>query len=263
MAVVVSRAAALLAVFSIACASPAVADDSAMPDEFVPFQVATLDFSVKETKKPEKSDMGFAAKWSTVEREMRAEMREVARCRAEPETCTPAARKFIKIVDVAGTREGRARIGEINRAVNLSIKSMSDMAQHGVADLWTSPLKTFASGAGDCEDYAIAKFAALREVGFTESDLRLLVVHEAGADSYHAVVSVRLDDNWLVLDNRRLAMMDEKVFPARTVLALQADSPKVLHPEVAKVPRADDQVVVAALDGVQNFGGWSAPPLLM
>ena len=244
----------------IACVSQAAAEESAARVESAPFQVAALDFSVKEIKK---SDIGFIAKWRAVERETRDEMREVARCRTEPDTCTPAALKFIKIVDVARMREGRARIGEINRAINFSIKSMSDLAQHGAADVWTSPLKTLASGAGDCEDYAIAKFAALREVGFAETDLRLLVVHEAGSESYHAVLSVRLDDGWLVLDNRRLVMADEKVFPARTILALQAESPKTPRPEVAKAPRAEAQAAVAANDGLQSFAGWSAPPLLM
>src|SRR5713226_6636122 len=48
-------------------------------------------------------------------------------------------------------REGRARLGEINRAINLAIKPASDLAQYGEIDVWTSPLVTFTRGAGDCE----------------------------------------------------------------------------------------------------------------
>jgi len=57
--------------------------------------------------------------------------------------------------------------GEINRAINLAIRPMSDLAQYGAIDVWSSPLVTFTNGAGDCEDYAIAKFAALRQVGIS------------------------------------------------------------------------------------------------
>jgi predicted transglutaminase-like cysteine proteinase len=82
------------------------------------------------------------------------------------------------------------------------------LVQHGVPDLWSSPLVTFTSGQGDCEDYAIAKLVALRELGFADDDLRLLVVFERGAPALHAVAAVRFEGRWLVLDNRRLAMID-------------------------------------------------------
>ena len=42
----------------------------------------------------------------------------------------------------------------------------SDFTQHGEADRWSAPLATFATAKGDCEDYAIAKYVALREAGF-------------------------------------------------------------------------------------------------
>jgi len=36
---------------------------------------------------------------------------------------------------------------------------MSDLNAVPVEDLWSAPLATLAAGAGDCEDYAIAKFS--------------------------------------------------------------------------------------------------------
>ena len=84
---------------------------------------------------------------------------------------SPAALKFLDIVDAARLREGRARLGEINRAINLAIRPISDLAQHGQIDVWTSPLATLARGGGDCEDYAIAKFVALRRAGIAPDDL--------------------------------------------------------------------------------------------
>ena len=148
-------------------------------------------------------------KWRAVEEDIAAEAAVLMRCRADPERChSPAAQTFIAIIDDARRRDGRARIGEVNRAINLALRPVRDMVQYGVADVWKAPLATFASMQGDCEDYAIAKLVALRELGITAGDLRLLVVHERDAQALHAVAAVRLEGRWLVLDNRRFAMID-------------------------------------------------------
>ena len=89
-------------------------------------------------------------------------MVQLALCEGDRDGCaSPAALKFLDIVDAARSREGRARLGEINRAINLAIRPISDLAQHGQIDVWSSPLATLARGGGDCEDYAIAKFIGL------------------------------------------------------------------------------------------------------
>jgi len=91
-------------------------------------------------------------------------MKTVALCRFDRARCpSAAALRFLSIIDSARGREGLARLGEINRSINLAIRPMSDLMQYHVEDLWSSPLATLAAGAGDCEDYAIAKFVALRE----------------------------------------------------------------------------------------------------
>ena len=101
---------------------------------------------------------GLREKWLDVERKLDDERVQLALCDGDRERCvSPAALQFLAIVDNAKAREGRARLGEINRAINLAIRPMSDLAQHGAADVWSSPLVTFGSGAGDCEDYAIAR----------------------------------------------------------------------------------------------------------
>jgi predicted transglutaminase-like cysteine proteinase len=147
-------------------------------------------------------------KWRGVESDMAAEAKVIAACRSEPDECaSPAARRFLAIVREARDHTGQARIGTINRAVNAAIRYVSDMAQHGMADKWTSPLKTLAAGQGDCEDYAIAKYAALREAGTSVDDLRLVLVRDRLAGD-HAVLAVRHAGRWLVLDNRHLIMAD-------------------------------------------------------
>ena len=86
---------------------------------------------------------------------------------------------------------------------------MSDQAQYGEIDVWSSPLVTFAHGAGDCEDYAIAKFVALRMAGISPDDLRIVIMRDTIRGEDHAVAAARLDGHWLTLDNRRMAMVED------------------------------------------------------
>jgi predicted transglutaminase-like cysteine proteinase len=153
---------------------------------------------------------GLLEKWTGVERKLEDEMVQLALCDGDRAGCvSPAALQFLAIVDGARAREGRARFGEINRAINLAIRSMSDMAQYGQIDVWSSPLFTFSTGAGDCEDYAIAKLAALRMAGVAAEDIRLVVLRDLIRGEDHAVVLARLDGHWLTLDNRRMAMIED------------------------------------------------------
>ena len=152
---------------------------------------------------------GVRIKWDGVARKLDDERVQLALCDGDRERCvSEAALKLLSIVDSGRQRDGRARIGEINRAINLSIRAMDDFAQYGEADVWTSPLVTFAHGAGDCEDYAIAKYVALHMAGLAAEDLRILVLVDFRGEG-HAVAAARLDGHWLILDNRRMAMIDD------------------------------------------------------
>jgi predicted transglutaminase-like cysteine proteinase len=117
--------------------------------------------------------------------------------------------RLLAIVDDARVRGGRARLGEINRAINLAIRPMSDLAQYGQIDVWSPPLVTLAHGAGDCEDYAIAKLVALRLAGIADDDLRIVVMRDTLSGEDHAVTAVRLEGHWLMRDNRRMAMVED------------------------------------------------------
>jgi predicted transglutaminase-like cysteine proteinase len=156
------------------------------------------------------SEGGLREKWLDVERQLDDERVQLALCDGDRERCvSPAALRFLAIVDNAKALEGRARLGEINRAINLAIRPMSDLAQYGAIDVWSSPLVTFATGAGDCEDYAIAKFVALRQAGIAADDLRIIVMRDTIRGEDHAVAAAKLDGHWLMLDNRRMAMVED------------------------------------------------------
>lgn len=147
------------------------------------------------------------AKWRGVEADIQAEAPALARCRAKPTSCTPGAARFVAIINQAEAHQGRAKLELVNERVNAAIRYMTDMAQWGVADMWSAPLDasgkgSFDTGFGDCEDYAIAKFVALREAGVSAHDLRLLLVHDNSVRLDHAVLAAHQDGHWLILDNR-------------------------------------------------------------
>jgi predicted transglutaminase-like cysteine proteinase len=153
---------------------------------------------------------GLREKWLGVERKLDDERVQLALCDGDRERCvSPAALQLLAIVDNGRAREGRARLGEINRAINLAIRPVTDMAQYGQIDVWSSPLTTFTTGAGDCEDYAIAKYVALRLAGVAADDLRLVVLRDTVHGDGHAVTAARLDGHWLMLDNNRMAMVED------------------------------------------------------
>jgi predicted transglutaminase-like cysteine proteinase len=147
-------------------------------------------------------------KWNSIKTAIEAEHDILTHCRQDMQDC-PAAQKFLTVIAAGLTQTGRARVGVINRAINLAIEHMSDLEQWGVDERWSPPLETFATGRGDCEDYAIAKFVALVEAGISPEDVRLVIVRDQTANDGHAITAVHVDDGWVLLDNRWLALVDD------------------------------------------------------
>ena len=113
-------------------------------------------------------------------------------------------------------------------------ESLSGFA--GVEDYWATPREFFAKG-GDCEDYALAKYAALRAAGFAQDDLRFLIVRLPHLQTDHAVLSVRHEGRWLILDNRRFAMLDAVHLDATPLFALREnDMPLVSAAAMTREP---------------------------
>jgi predicted transglutaminase-like cysteine proteinase len=141
-------------------------------------------------------------KWQQVESAINDELEIVAACSEATDKCSSdAALRFCSIMNEASGYEGRARLAHINRAVNLAVKYTSDTETHGIPDHWATPFDTLESGKGDCEDYAIAKFALLRAMNWPAEDLRIVLVYFSRKREYHAVEATRLEHDWLILDN--------------------------------------------------------------
>jgi predicted transglutaminase-like cysteine proteinase len=172
--------------------------------------------------------------WHRVQAEIVEERKILERCRANA-PCPAPARLLLNLIKEGDQAKGRAQIGRINRAVNFAVYPMSDLQQWGVPDRWSSPFETLRTGRGDCEDYAIVKYVALLEAGIPADAVKLVIVRNERLNEDHAAVATRLDDQWLILDNRRLAMVRD-VDLARARPELELDE----HGARRFVPQAED-----------------------
>ncbi len=100
------------------------------------------------------------------------------------------------------------QIKRVNDMMN-AVPYVSDMDNYGTSDLWADPITFFKKG-GDCEDYAIAKYASLRILGIPEERMRIAVVRDEIKDIMHAVLIVYMDNKTYVLDNQIKRTMDAK-----------------------------------------------------
>lgn len=99
-----------------------------------------------------------------------------------------------------------------------TIKYMTDMKHWNEIDYWASPIEFTGSGAGDCEDYAIAKYFTLIKVGIPESKLKITYVKLLRANTQfeeaHMVLTYYHQSNSIpiVLDNvnKKLALASER-----------------------------------------------------
>lgn len=203
-------------------------------------------------------------KWRGVQDAMRAEIEALHHCRWAVDGCSRSEDRFLEIAGAMRGLEQRARVAGINREVNRAVRYISDSVHHGVADRWSSPLATLDAGLGDCEDYAILKYALLREAGMPEADLKLLLVKDHAARQDHAVLAVRLEGRWLVLDNRWDGLVESRELRRfMPLFALGGDGVELFAtPYAARAFDEGEGMVEPAAREPERAGLRLAPPII-
>jgi predicted transglutaminase-like cysteine proteinase len=197
-------------------------------------------------------------KWRGVEAAMVKEQAVLDQCRSDARNCPSNAAQFLRLIDAVSSRSGREKLDEANRGVNAAIRYASDFAQHGEADRWSTPLATFATAKGDCEDYAIAKYVALTAAGFSRDNLQLVLVRDRAVREDHAVLAARLDGHWLILDNRFSTLTDDTEARSLTPLfAIDHHGVHLFAAPYAKRPLPDGQGETAPATSGVEAPAWS------
>jgi predicted transglutaminase-like cysteine proteinase len=94
----------------------------------------------------------------------------------------------------------------VNDFVNNTVTYATDSINYGRGDYWASGVETICKGEGDCEDFALAKFYALKYLNVPENRMFLLWISDTVAHDGHMVLGVDTSavNNWtncLILDN--------------------------------------------------------------
>lgn len=79
--------------------------------------------------------------------------------------------------------------------------SISDEKSYGQEEYWATPEEFLEKGGGDCEDYALAKYLALRRFSWPERDMWVLLVEHREKKTRHAVLAARQGKKIFILDN--------------------------------------------------------------
>jgi predicted transglutaminase-like cysteine proteinase len=119
----------------------------------------------------------------------------------------PAARqRFVdwqKLMAAGKSITEQDKLREVNDFFNHNIQFAEDIVLWLKEDYWATPVELLCKGAGDCEDFAIAKYFTLLEVGVDESKLRITYVKALKLNLPHMVLTYYENPQTdpLVLDN--------------------------------------------------------------
>ncbi len=100
----------------------------------------------------------------------------------------------------------KAMANKVNDLVNEK-RYITDSKNWGKSDYWATPVE-FLQRGGDCEDFAIMKYTALRSLGVPEERMRVAIVQDLQKNIPHAVLVVYTENGAYILDNQIKRLID-------------------------------------------------------
>jgi predicted transglutaminase-like cysteine proteinase len=103
-----------------------------------------------------------------------------------------ARQRFVdwqKLMDAGEIIPEQDKLRQVNDFFNRNIKFADDLVVWLKNDYWATPVELLAKGAGDCEDFSIAKYFTLIEIGVDESKLRITYVKALKLNLPHMVLT--------------------------------------------------------------------------
>lgn len=126
---------------------------------------------------------------------------------------TFAKNRFIAIkedlLETLQTKDDLSKLNFVNTWVNF-IRYKSDEQLYNVEDYWATLYEFVAKNGGDCEDYTIAKYYILKELGVDPNKMKFVYVIYQGRNgkktphmvlAYLKVPQPKLKEDVLILDN--------------------------------------------------------------
>jgi predicted transglutaminase-like cysteine proteinase len=153
------------------------------------------------TQETESGNFQPFEKWTGAVEKMNVE-------RANLEQFKKRFKKWLDELDALKDKDSAAQLAEVNKLMNQA-DYVQDQTNWGVSDYWASPGE-FLAKFGDCEDYAIAKYMALKYLGWKAEDMRVVAVKDLNLKVGHAILAVYHDDRIDILDNQIKIVVDSR-----------------------------------------------------
>lgn len=81
------------------------------------------------------------------------------------------------------------KLKAVNQYFNRHVRFSGDIVLWKQSDYWATPIETLVKGAGDCEDFSLAKYFTLRQLGVPEEKLRITYAKALKLNQAHMVVT--------------------------------------------------------------------------
>ena len=116
---------------------------------------------------------------------------------------------WFRLMDKSKSLGEAQKLEKTNRFFNM-LRFTNDIKLWGVSNYWATPVEFIGVNAGDCEDFAIAKYFTLLELGVPDKKMRIMMVKSITYNQYHMVVAYYSTPGSepLILDN-----IDGKIKP--------------------------------------------------
>ncbi|MBI3440994.1 MAG: transglutaminase-like cysteine peptidase [Proteobacteria bacterium] len=138
-------------------------------------------------------DISPFKKWTSVMKRFEEQMKTVS-------ATSPRVMMWKAEIQRLKYKSPREQVEGVNAFLN-RVPYIEDLENYGVTDYWATPIE-FLTRGGDCEDFAIAKYASLRALGFSDQQLRIAIVQDQVKNIPHAILVVYSDNGNFVLDNQ-------------------------------------------------------------
>jgi predicted transglutaminase-like cysteine proteinase len=104
------------------------------------------------------------------------------------ERAAKRGKAWLKLMQPDSSLSDRDTLEKVNRFFNM-FHFIDDIELWGVTNYWATPVEFIGANGGDCEDYSIAKYFSLLELGIADEKMRITMVKAVNLNQYHMVLA--------------------------------------------------------------------------
>jgi predicted transglutaminase-like cysteine proteinase len=95
---------------------------------------------------------------------------------------------WFKLMQPNAEHSEKDTLNKVNRFFNM-FRFIDDIKLWGISNYWATPIEFIGVNGGDCEDYSIAKYFTLLELGIPDEKMRITMVKAVRLNQYHMVLA--------------------------------------------------------------------------